>query len=134
MSFPSWSETLTMDDLVERNDLHYKQFTNVPFTWEISGKQNGSEKKGKKNGEWLSYGENGQLMVIGNYKDGKQDGLWELFNENGSLNKSETFKDGVKVSDWPNTPHPKLTVVFCRSVHWNIENNKLPYLTATFNN
>ena len=39
VSFPSWSETLTMDDLVERNDLYYKKFTNVPFTGEISGKK-----------------------------------------------------------------------------------------------
>ena len=55
-----WSETLTMDYLVERNNLYYKKFTNVPFTGEISGEKNGSFKKGKKDGEWLSYHENGQ--------------------------------------------------------------------------
>ena len=48
---PSWSETLTMDDLVKRNDLYYKKFTNDPFTGEISGIESGSLKKGKKNGE-----------------------------------------------------------------------------------
>ena len=50
-----WSETLTMDYLVERNNLYYKKFTNVPFTGEISGEKNGSFKKGKKDGEWLCY-------------------------------------------------------------------------------
>ena len=35
LSSPSWSETLTMDDLVERNDLYYKKFTDVPFTGEV---------------------------------------------------------------------------------------------------
>ena len=49
-----------MDYLVERNNLYYKKFTNVPFTGEISGEKNGSFKKGKKDGEWLSYHENGQ--------------------------------------------------------------------------
>lgn len=31
LSSPSWSETVTMDDLVERNGFYYKKFTNVPF-------------------------------------------------------------------------------------------------------
>ena len=47
----SWDETITTDDLVQRNDLYYKKFTNDPFTGEIYGIQNGSVKNGKKNGE-----------------------------------------------------------------------------------
>ena len=50
LSSPSWTETLTMDDLVERNDLYYKKFTNVPFTGEISGIWNGNYKDGKEEG------------------------------------------------------------------------------------
>ena len=48
LSSPSWSETLTMDDLVERNDLYYKKFTNVPFTVEISGIESGGFKNGEE--------------------------------------------------------------------------------------
>ena len=66
----SWSESLTMDDLVQRNDLYYKKFTNDPFTGEISGIENGSFKNGKMDSEWLMYYENGQLDRKGNYKDG----------------------------------------------------------------
>ena len=94
VSFPSWGETLTMDDLVERNDPYYKKFTNVPFTGEISGVQSGSFKKGKKNGEWLVYHENGQLKWEGNHKDGKQDDLWKRYYENGQLEFRSNFKDG----------------------------------------
>ena len=72
-----------MDDLVERNDLYYKKFTNVPFTAEISGVQSGSFKKGKKNGEWLVYHENGQLEIKEYYKDGNVN-FSEFFNEDGS--------------------------------------------------
>ena len=36
---PSWSESLTMDDLVERDDLNYKRFTDIPFIGLIPGKK-----------------------------------------------------------------------------------------------
>ena len=65
----SWDENITTDDLVQRNDLYYKKFTNDPFTGEIYGIQNGSVKNGKKNGEWFSYYKNGQLEPKTNYKD-----------------------------------------------------------------
>ena len=82
---PSWSETLTMDDLVERNDLYYKKFTNVPFTGEVSGRENGKFSNGKKNGEWLSYHKNGQLKDKENYKNGWKDGFWESYYDDGRL-------------------------------------------------
>ena len=57
MFSPSWSETMTMDDLVERNNLYYKRFSFVPYTGGISGyrveggeelSEKGSFRKGKK--------------------------------------------------------------------------------------
>ena len=60
LSSPSWSETLTMDDLVERNETYYKKFSNIPFNGEVSGIWTGKFKNGMKNGEWVSYHENGQ--------------------------------------------------------------------------
>ena len=98
VSLPSQGETLTMDDLALRNDLHYKKFTNVPFTVEISGIDSGKIKKGRKIGEWLYYHENGQLKSKENYKDVNLN-FSEYFNEDGSLKKTETWTDGVKVSD-----------------------------------
>ena len=35
-------ETVTMDDLVERDGLYYKKFTNVPFTGDVTGKSQGA--------------------------------------------------------------------------------------------
>ena len=59
ISSPSWSET--MGDLVKRNDLYYKKFTNVPFTGEISEeKYKGHFKDGLKNGSWQHYTESEQ--------------------------------------------------------------------------
>ncbi len=92
---PSWSETLTMDDLVKRKDLYYKKFTDVPFTGKIHGFKSGGFKKGKKNGEWVSYHKNGQLQYKINYKDGKpEDGPTEWYYENGQVWGKFNYKDG----------------------------------------
>ena len=58
-------EEVTMDDLVERDGLYYKKFTDVPFTGKVSGKDrsplfeiHGSIKDEKKEGPWISYWRN----------------------------------------------------------------------------
>ena len=117
----SWSESLTMDDLIERNNLFYEKFTDVPFSGEIRNPEGGSEltvghfENGKKDGFWRVYFGDGSLhskkqykdgklngrsefywqqgtSIIENYKNGKLDGRWEMYNENGILDLRE-FKD-----------------------------------------
>ena len=39
LSSPSWSEILSIDDLVERNDLNHKKCTNAPFNGQVMGKE-----------------------------------------------------------------------------------------------
>ena len=94
-ALPSWGETFTIDDLVERNDTYYKKFSNVPFTGDISGMESGSIRKGKKSGEWLSYHENGQLFLMQYYKDGKKEGIWEEYSVNGRIKRKEIYKNGI---------------------------------------
>ena len=85
-----------MDDLVERNNLYYKKFTDAPFTGDVSGIWNGKIKKGKITGEWLSYYESGQLKLKINYKEGKMDGVWEYFDEEGFLLVTKTYIKGIE--------------------------------------
>jgi hypothetical protein len=40
-------ETVKGNDLVERDGLYYKKFTEVPFTGEVTGKYQGKIKDGK---------------------------------------------------------------------------------------
>ena len=68
--FPSLAYGVTMDDLVVRDGLYYKKFTDVPFTGKVTGKTQGSFKNGKKHGSWVRYQDNGQLKYKGNDKDG----------------------------------------------------------------
>ena len=47
--------TLTIDDLVKRNGIYYKGFTDVPFTGKITGQVIASFKNGVKEGSWEEY-------------------------------------------------------------------------------
>ncbi len=97
--FPSLAFGETMKDLVERDGLYYKKFTHVPFTGKVTGKNQGKIRKGKKDGRWVTYHRNGQLMEKGTYKDGKLDGPWIAYYDNGQLNYKATYKNGKKISD-----------------------------------
>ena len=114
-----------MDDLVERNAIYYKQFSDVPYTGKVTGLKQGSFKDGQREGYWSNYYENGQLKLKGKYKNGvaegewvyyydngqlsskgdykndKFNGAWVVYNFNGTVDKAltGTFKDGKKISD-----------------------------------
>ena len=117
----------SLDDLVKRDGLYYKKFTDVPFTGKIDeGLSRGSIKNGhrvgpwivyhgngqlyekgsynengKKEGSWVSYWDNGQLWDKGEYGNGKEEGYWESYNKDGSVFKlvTGTYKNGKKISD-----------------------------------
>ena len=89
-----------MDDLVKRGGLYYKQFTDVPFSGKVTGKNQGSFKNGERDGAWISYRKNGQLLSEGNYKNGQQEGSWVIYHENGQLLYKGNFKNGKKEGAW----------------------------------
>ena len=65
LSSPSWSETVSMDELVYRDSLYYKKFTDTPFTGEVSGKINGNMDINRKSGIPLNTSINMILSVSG---------------------------------------------------------------------
>ena len=75
-----------MDDLVERDGLYYKKFTDVPFTGEVEGKKHqGFVKDGKRVGSWVEYHDNGQLASKGAFENGRKKGPWVKYYKNGQL-------------------------------------------------
>ena len=70
--FPTLALGETMKDLVERDGLFYKKFTDVPFTGKVTGKNQGSFKNGKRDGPWAWYYDNGRIEEKGTYKDGEK--------------------------------------------------------------
>ena len=91
----------TIDDLVNRDGLYYKKFTDVPFTGNIKSKlHKGKITNGKKDGPWVSYHRNGQLFVKGTYRNGKAEGPWIEYHANGQLFKKGTYKDDRAEGAW----------------------------------
>ncbi len=91
----------TLDDLVKRNGLYFKKFSDTPFTGKTSGQIQGSFKNGKKVGAWVSYWFNGQLISKGNYKNGEKDGAWVgYWITNGQLMSKGNYKNGEREGAW----------------------------------
>ena len=90
-----WSETVTINNLVQRGGLYYAKFTDVPFTGEVSGLENGKFLDGKKNGLWKSYWDNGQLRFLRSYKNGIDHGSFEDYWVNGQLTWKHFYKNGL---------------------------------------
>ena len=115
ISSTSWSETVTIDDLKEKNGFYYKKFnifSPLDFLYRFTGivesyYENGQlEKKGnykeglREDGLWEFYYKNGQLLEKGNFKDGRKDGTWEYFYKNGQLSSKGNWKDNNPDGLW----------------------------------
>jgi len=112
------------EDLVKRNGLYYKKFTERPFTGKVTGRSQGWFRRGKKDGPWVRfykngqidtkanfkdselegpyivYHKNGQLQEKGNYKNSKKEGPWVFYHDNGRLRRKGTYKDGKEEGPW----------------------------------
>ena len=63
---------MDVDELLKRDGLYYKKFTNVPFSGKTTGKTQRTYKDGKAHGPSLRYHATGQLWWKETYKDGKK--------------------------------------------------------------
>ena len=94
------SEEVLWYDLVETDSLYYKKFTDVPFTGKVMGSERGSFKKGKREGPWVSYHDNGQLYWKRTYKNGEFEGRWVRYFPNGQLKEKGDYKNGRGEGSW----------------------------------
>ena len=88
-----WSET--WDELIKRDGIYYKKFSDEPFTGNVTDDIKGSFKNGKKDGSWFYYSSNGQLSSKGNFINGKKEGLWIGYWDNGQINYKTEYKNDV---------------------------------------
>lgn len=121
----SMGETVDRKELVVRDNLYYKKFSDLPFTGTVTGKQQGEAVEGKRvgvwlnfystgqlssrlhfssdgirNGEYVSYTQNGCLWSKGNIVDGKKDGWWFEYREDCGLEKKGQYDNGSRVGQW----------------------------------
>ena len=90
----------TMDDLVKRDGLYYKKFSDTPFTGKVAGRHNGKINNGKWDGPFVIYHQNGQLSAKGDYKKGEPEGPWVTYYSNGQLWLKGTYQNGDQEGPW----------------------------------
>lgn len=89
------------EDLVKRNGLYYKKFSDIPFTGKIDNLiTNGSFIRGKKHGIWIRYYQNGNLAFKGEFKNGIKEGLWIEYHSNGKIYTKGIYKNGKREGVW----------------------------------
>ncbi len=96
-SFSATAES--MDDLEFRKGVYYKNFSDVPFTGEVTGDWNGRLKNGKPEGAWVLSDDNG-VYAEGNYRDGQQTGLWTEYTEQGTVWSRGSYESGKMDGLW----------------------------------
>ena len=106
-------------DLVKRDGIYYKKFSDVPFSGKLTGMEQGTYKNGKKEGAWVYYYSNGQVSYKGNYKNGEREGEWDYYENNGQLWSKGNFKNSEREGAW---------------VDYNKDGTIVKKLTGTYNN
>ena len=85
LPIPTWSNSLSLDDLILRDGLYFEKFSNTPFTGNVSGLSEGQIKNGLKFGDWYYWYESGQLYQSVTYDAGKEIGASIIYYENGRI-------------------------------------------------
>jgi len=91
------------DDLVVRDGLYYKKFSDTPFTGKVSGQAQGSFKNGVMDGEWFFYWSNGQLQEKGSFKNAKKEGEWVSYWDTGQIKDKSNWKNNKREGERVNT-------------------------------
>lgn len=89
-------EKVEYKDLVKKEGIYYYKFSEKKFTGEFKGKYVGKIKKGKKEGRWLEYRNNGNLWSEINYKNNKRHGISKSYEDNGNLKHKDNYKNGKR--------------------------------------
>ena len=96
-------ETLRMsnakwDDLLKRDGLFFKKFTNEPFSGRLIEPNMGLFCAGKPSGSFMWHRKSGELWAKAYYRDGKLDSTWTSYTKDGQLAEEGRYKRGKRSS------------------------------------
>ena len=95
-----WGEEVRYDDLVYRDGLWYKKFSEDVFSGTVCCEYRGKIVNGKRDGKWTEWLSSGHLWWRKNYKNGQLNGLHEGYYDNGVLFYRGHWKNGEMVGKW----------------------------------
>lgn len=95
MSFAKISQ-VSKNQVKDVGDVTIFRIGNKPFTGMVAdGKDREYYYKGKPNGKWIAFYDNGKIKSIENWKDGMLNGKYILYNERGKKILETYYKNGV---------------------------------------
>ena len=96
-----------MDEVVKRDAIFYKKFSNIPFSGHIESYHSNGQLKiignfseGKKVGNWVEYYISGAKKSEGRFVNGKKDGAWVYYFLNTNIKEKQLFIDGNRDGLW----------------------------------
>jgi len=63
-------------------------------------KMQGYIKNGVRNGKWLAWDEEGNMLSLGHYIDGYENGMWTVWFPSGTKRYEGLFKEGKRSGTW----------------------------------
>ena len=104
---PIYCEITNARNLIKKEGLFYNKTTKKLFSGSVefqydNGKlrAKGSFKKGKEEGYWEDYNEDGTPFSKGNYVKGNPHGNFKFYHENGIIEEEGNFIFGIKEGNW----------------------------------
>lgn len=102
-----WTEFYE-NDLVERGfykngfkEGPWETFYDDEYQWTHREKGGGEYLNGKRNGRWLFWDSDGEILEDGNYQEGKREGFWKLYNIlDRKLFYYGEYKNDIKEGEW----------------------------------
>ena len=99
--------SVQIDEVVKRDDIFYRKFSNIPFSGHIESYHSNGQLKiigdlsdGKKVGNWIEYYLSGIKKSEGQFAGGKKDGPWVYYFLNANIKEKQFFIDGHKDGLW----------------------------------
>ena len=89
-------EEINYNDLVFRDGLLYKKFSENLFTGKSTGKIQSEFVAGISVGTFKQYHDNGNLFESGYFSNGKLDGRHKVYHANGNIKEEGLYVDGKK--------------------------------------
>jgi hypothetical protein len=91
-------DAVAWHDLVERNGVYFKKFTDVPFEGRLAPPDTGVFRRGRPEGKFLLtlLKNNNRILSERSYLNGRPHGTWVRYNLDGTLDYRKNYRDGVR--------------------------------------
>lgn len=112
-SVSSFADTVNSSEIYESDGFLYQKYKEGPITGDIIGAQSGKVVKGKREGIWTFYMDNGRLFFKAEYLNGIQNGMYESYSDNKIFDKG-IKQNGKRIGLWHIYGYYNYEIVFYR--------------------